>query len=545
MRKEVFIEFIIVILFNITFIGLWNTSSGIELSTHEGLTLTLDNTTGHITALRIKGKNLPLFAGVDGGLCYIEPKPITESSTLFYEDFNTTEVSWNSAIMANWDSTDIYYTRFETGGIDNSAYLRLGDGVHTGCGIAFPEPVPVVPMNKLRISWFGRSSNTESKYIFCIRLFNKAGEDITAQSPRPPGWIYSAASQAHCVYGMTNQKFDEWEQFSYEYLVPEDASSMTLSLRYWRDGDFFVDIDDLRIDVIGGINLSEPTTISAPVSALGNETYQQTATLPSEHLKFTTTYRCFPTHIRTDVLIEDTSLPLQNRPLRVLYTIPINATGWEWGDDINQHRQIEDGENYEYTFSMLLRKVSLYPWSALYNNECGVSLAVPMDVPRIQCFRYRDNEGLQTIFDVCLSSETVHIEAGKASLSFVVYQFSPEWGFRSATKKYYTIFPDFFVKRTERDGCWEYPVSPDQIPDPEDFGFAFFECSPKPENVRNYCHQLGIELYYYMEPWGAWQSYGSGIIEKPSYEERVATLEEWAEDTSSSVKWLRAPRYYT
>lgn len=528
----------------IVFVGIWTSLMGIEISTQDGLILALNSSTGNISAVKIKGKTLPLLSDVNGGLAFIEPTPITEPYTIFYEDFNNTEVSWNSAIMSNWNSTEIYYTRFNTGGVDNSPYLRLGDGVHTGCGIAFPVAIPVVPMNNLRISWCGRSRNTESKYIFCVRLFNKKGEDITAQTSPPPGWIYSGASLAHCVFGMTNQSAGKWEQFTYEYSVPEGATSMTISLRYWRDGDFYVDIDNLKIEVIGGINLNEPTPISAPVSTSGNNIYQQVAILPTEHLKFTTTYRPFPEYIRADVVIEDTSVPFRNRPLRVIYSIPINATGWNWGDDINQHRQIVDGEDYDYTFSMLSRSVSVYPWSALYNDESGFSLAVPMDVPRIQHFRYREYEGLQTIFDVCLSTETIHIGQGKASLSFILYQFSPEWGFRSATKKYYDIFPEFFVKRTERDGCWLYPVSPDQIPHPEDFGFAFFECWPKPESVRNYCHQLGIDIFYYMEPWGAWQSYGE-ITEKPSYDERVATLEEWAADTSSSARWLRAPRYYT
>jgi hypothetical protein len=525
-------------------VGLWTCAQGVELATQDGLVLRVDGTTGQVNGLSVNGRELALFSGVFGGLQFYAPSAITSHSTLFHEDFNGTGITWNSAIMDDWEASETYFTWMASGGIGDSKYLRLGDGSHTGCGIAFPQAMNVLPGSSLTISWFGRSTNTESKYIFCVRLFNEDGEDITEESPVAPGWIYSAASRAQCVFGMTNEAASTWQEFSYQYYVPDEASSMTISLRYWRDGDFYVDIDELRIEVTGGIDFGTMVNVSGPVSEIGANTYQQIAELTAQQVKFTTTYSALSDHIRADVLIEDTSVPLRTRPLRIYYTVPIDAIGWKWGDDIYRSRLIEAGTTCENTFGMLDRKVSVYPWSAVYDGDSGISLAVPMDVPRIQRFAYTDGKGLQTLFDVCLSTETVHVEAGKASVSFLLYDFAPEWGFRSATKKYYEIFPQFFVKRTERDGCWEYPISPDLIPNALDFGFAYFECWPKPEEVRNYCRDLGIELYYYIEPWGAWQNYAD-ITEKPSYEDRVGTLEEWAANTGSSATWLWAPRYYT
>ena len=516
----------------------------LDLSTQDGLSLNLDNTSGQINGLRVNSQDIPLFPGIYGGLQFYAPIPITSQQTIFYEDFNAGEVTWNSAIMDNWESSTIYYNWVSNGGVNDSGYLRLGNGINTGCGIAFPQKINVSPGSSLKISWFGKSSNIESKYIFCIRLLNEDNIDITQQSPVSSGWIYSDASKAQCVYGMTNQVPNQWEEFAYNYSVPEDAVAMTISLRYWRDGDFYVNIDDLKIEETGGLNWGNKKNISGPLINTGENVYQQIVNFPVEKLKFTTTYTSFSNYLQTNVLIEDTSSPLQNRPLRILYTIPINAISWQWGDDINQHRLIESGKNYDYTFAMLGRKSSIYPWSSIYNNESGISMAVPMDVPRVQKFIYKNSEGLQSVFDICLSPDTVHIEAGKASLTFIIYQFTPQWGFRSATKKYYEIYPQFFTKRTLRDGCWEYPIAPTQIPNPQDFGFVFFETGLQPENVRNYCHQLGIEIYHYMEPWGAWQNYGD-ITEKPTYEERVATLEAWAADTSSTSTWLGAPRYQT
>jgi len=516
----------------------------IDLSTQDGLSLSLDNTSGQINGLSVNSRDIALFPGIYGGLQFYEPIPITSQQTIFYKDFNTSEVTWNSAIMDNWESSTIYYNWVSSGGVSDSGHLILGNGIHTGCGIAFPQKITIFPGSVLKISWFGKSANIESKYIFCIRLFNEDNIDITQQSPVSSGWIYSGASKAQCVYGMTNQVPNQWEEFTYNYTVPEDAVAMTISLRYWRDGDFYINIDDLKIEETEGLNWGIEKNISGPLTNIGESVYQQVVNLPIEKLKFTTTYTSFSNYLRTDVLIEDLSSPLCNRPLRILYTVPVNAAGWQWGDDINQHRLIESGKNYDYTFGMLGRKSSIYPWSSIYDNESGISMAVPMDVPRVQKFIYKNGEGLQSIFDICLSPDTVHIEEGKASLTFIIYQFAPQWGFRSSTKKYYEIYPQFFIKRTLRDGCWEYPIAPTTIPNPLDFGFVFFECNPQSESVRNYCHQLGIELYHYMEPWGAWQNYGD-ITEKPTYEERVATLEAWASDTSSTSTWLGAPRYVT
>jgi hypothetical protein len=272
--------------------------------------------------------------------------------------------------------------------------------------------------------------------------------------------------------------------------------------------------------------------------------FQQTANLEAEGLRFVTTWTRHPDRLGLRIEAESTSVALDERPLRVVFGVPLDATGWSWGDDIVRSRPIAADSRYDNCFSTLGRKISNYPWSAVFDAQSGIALATPMDCPRIQSFAWDGTSGLHAAFDVCLTTYTVATGPRKAAAEFALYRFAPEWGFRAAAKRYYEAFPQFFQKRTTRDGCWEYPIPPIQIPNPQDFGFAFFEAFSHPAEVREACAQLGIGIFRYIEPWGIWQGYGT-ITEKPSYEARVDTLRSWVANTTSTAKWMGMPRSYT
>jgi len=78
----------------------------------------------------------------------------------------------------------------------------------------------------------------------------------------------------------------------------------------------------------------------------------------------------------------------------------------------------------------------------------------------------------------------------------------PEWGFWAVAKKYYELYPEFFVKRNEREGLWICGHDPSNIPNASDFGFAFDDSHYYPPSRRVYDHQHGIYPMQYTEPWG-------------------------------------------
>jgi hypothetical protein len=142
-----------------------------------------------------------------------------------------------------------------------------------------------------------------------------------------------------------------------------------------------------------------------------------------------------------------------DRPLQLTYTIPIDATGWQWGDYVRHSREVSTG-TYSYLTTSSLQQSSRYPFGEV-SGMAGLAVGVPPTQPRIYRINYSAGQGLSITFDLGLSQAAGH-PRGTASFSFVVYTFDPHWGFRAATQKYYDLFPSSFVRRTnsERDGAW-------------------------------------------------------------------------------------------
>ncbi|MDI6784090.1 MAG: hypothetical protein QME64_08365, partial [bacterium] len=519
-----------------------------NIATQDGVMLQFSDSSGSLDAVSINGQSLPFFGNSTGGLAIVEGHSVTSTSTLFTHGFETNIPPWNNAQNDNWTTGSIYYSWLTSGGVGDTRCLKLGNGSATGCGIAFNQLLPV-SSGLYRISWSGKSMDTTSKYIFCIRLFAQNSTDITLTTTAPSGWGYSATSKAHYVCGMTNTIINTWESFNYTYTMPEGIEYITISLRYWNGGDFYVYVDDLLIEKIGGIEWEDELPIIAPLVDTGqpNPPKVEFNYLPfGKNLSVTLTYTQYSEYIQVDGELQDISSPLQTRFYKIYYTLPLNATGWFWYDDIYKSRSIDTATAlYENPITIQNRKVAKYPFTCVANSSTGLTLAQPMDMPRIQNSFYRNNLGLRLQFDVAVSPATNQLGAGKATFRFYLYKLNvPEWGFRATAKKYYTLLPDYFIKRTDEEGCWEYPIPPTQVPNPEDFGFKFFETYPQSSTVIDTCNQKGIEIYHYHEPWGTWMSWGYATA-KPTYDERTSRLISWAQDTLSSATWLRAPRWYT
>jgi hypothetical protein len=517
-----------------------------DISTQDGLILQFSDTSGTLAAVKIDGQTLPLFANVTGGLSLIEGHTVTSTSNLITHSFETTIPAWNSAQNDNWTTGTIYYSWSTSGGIGDSRCLKLGNGSATGCGIAFNQLLPV-SSGIYQVSWYGKSADTTSKYIFCIRLFDANSTDITLTTPAPTGWGYSGTSKAHYVCGMSNTITDTWEQFSYDYIMPEEVKYITISLRYWNGGDYYVNIDSLELNKTGGIEWDDELLVYSQLTSTGQPNqFGYNLYPPGKNLTITLTYTQLSEYIQIDGELQDTSSPFTTRFFKIYYTLPVDATDWFWHDDIYKTRNIDTSNTtFENTMTNQNRKVAKYPFTCLSNSSCGISLAVPMAQPRSQNTFYRRLLGLRIQYENALSPTTIQLGAGKATFHFILYKSdSPQWGFRSAAKKYYSIYPEYFIKRTAEEGCWEYPISPTQVPNPLDFGFKFFETSPQSSTVIDTCNQLGIEIYHYHEPWGVWMNWGYATA-KPTYDERTNRLISWAQDTLSSATWLRAPRWYT
>ena len=507
----------------------------VTLSTHDGMAVTFSSTDGSVTAVTVDGVDMPLIPDAPGGLALQVGYSIAPSA-LCALDFDVDGGPWTSAQNANWDGAGSFVTWIADGGIGGTGHLRLGDGVATGAGMAMSAPVGVQPGSTLKISWQARAASTATTQILCVRIFDAHGVDITSATAAPSGWGWTSTSQAHAVPGLYCSLPNTWECFEQTYTLPPAAAAVRVSLRHWTGGDHLLHIDDLHVHVIGGIQWSSRIPVLGPVYLIPGG-FAQSVDVPGHNLRVDTTLLAASRSLNVGLTLFDTTTPQVDRPLLVTWTLPVAATGWNWWDDIDTYRTISPGATLSSTFAIGSHTVSTYPFTSVTSADVGLSLAVPQDEPLVQRFECDAATGLQSVWELALSALTTKLGPGRATVSLAVYRHDGAWGFRAATEHYYGLFPDSFLKRTVREGAWMYPIHPSQIPNPEDFGFAYHETNPITATERATCAQYGIGVFYYSEPWLAWQPWGNPP-DKPSYDERMALMQSWADGAGGYAMWL-------
>jgi len=210
-----------------------------------------------------------------------------------------------------------------------------------------------------------------------------------------------------------------------------------------------------------------------------------------------------------------------DRALTLSYKLPLNLTGWIWGDDISSSRIIGDDGPYRNSQSLgEERWVATYPIASISNPEehIGITIAVPMDQPRIVEFQYLPGE-FSIKYDFAISGLTVNFP-NKASFTFYIYKNDlPDWAFRGSLQKYYELFPQFFTKRATKEGIW-MPFTPiSRVRNPEDFGFMFHEG----DSDVPYDNAHGYYAFVYIEPWDYWLDMGT-LNREPTSAEVLSAL---------------------
>ncbi len=206
-------------------------------------------------------------------------------------------------------------------------------------------------------------------------------------------------------------------------------------------------------------------------------------------------------HLAVEGRVTDTTS--RDRAVTLLFALPLEATGWQWGDDARRSRPISGNGEFANTISLRCGangKMSLYPLAAVWREHAGLALGLDMDHPAQ--YRLVYHAGTRQFFiayDFGLTQGTARFP-GSAGFRFVLYRFDPRWGFRSALQKYYDLFPQHFAKRVTREGVWMPFTDIAQVPGFDDFGFAFQEGAP---NVA-FDDQHGIASFVYVEPMSHW-----------------------------------------
>lgn len=222
---------------------------------------------------------------------------------------------------------------------------------------------------------------------------------------------------------------------------------------------------------------------------------------PELNLRVNARFTPKPDHVVVEGQVADTTG--RDRAITLLFALPIDATGWRWGDDVRQSRAIQGNDEFANLVNVgcgANGKMSRYPLAAIWNERVGLALALDMAKPAQ--YRIVYHAGTRQFFiayDFALVKETSAFPSG-ADFRFVLFQFDPRRGFRAALQKFHNIFPEHFAKRAKREGVWMPFTDIAKVPGFEDFGFAFQEGAP---NVA-FDDQHDIASFVYVEPMSYW-----------------------------------------
>lgn len=465
---------------------------GADLSTDDGLTLRLGEATGTAEAMQVDGRALPPLEAARAGLWWRELRSARrhDPEELWRDGFEKTQGPWAGVVNPGWElGEDATVVRRTDGGAEGSeCYLRLGDKRRYGHGVTLGDRVPVRPGGLYEIAWAARVPSHGATYILYIRVLDAAGKDIANQVPAPDGWSYSRWSNTHFVCRFGPKTTNAWEQMSRVYVVPEGVAYLRIALCLWR-GDH-VDVDSLRLAGLGDGGWSDRQTLQGPLTPKPDaNAYEQRVSPPSADLAFRVRYAATAGCIRVEGEVADTSRPARDRAVQVACTLPMNATGWAWWESPAVVKTVNRAVILAQPSQT--PSFSAYPFSSLTRDDVGLSYCVPMDAPRFVRMTVNGKTGgCEICFDLALTQASK--SPGRASFQFGIYRHNGRWGMRTAAKKYYDLFPQFFVKRVTREGLWLHLTDIMKVPHPDDFGIVFDE---GPRNTVRWDNEHGIYAF--------------------------------------------------
>ena len=209
----------------------------------------------------------------------------------------------------------------------------------------------------------------------------------------------------------------------------------------------------------------------------------------------------------------------EDRAITLVFALPLDAAGWQWADDLRRARRI--GGTGEFIHQVAVRcgatgTMSLYPLGAVFNDQCGLALALDMARPAQYRLAYHAGpRQLLIAYDFGLASEDADRGArgpaarrgGAAEFRFVLYRFESRWGFRAAFQKFMAIFPDYFAVRSREQGTWMPFTDVSTVAGWQDFGFKYHEGN---NNVA-FDDQHGVLSFRYTEPMTWWMPMGKDV----------------------------------
>jgi hypothetical protein len=196
-----------------------------------------------------------------------------------------------------------------------------------------------------------------------------------------------------------------------------------------------------------------------------------------------------------------------DRAVTVYLALPVQATGWLWGQDIRSALTIEPGREYTNQVRVNVGAtggLSLYPYGSVAGAMGGVGIASQLDWPSVYRIFYNSAAHQFVIaWDFALTGKTAAWPSHNARFRCRLFRLPagpPEWAFRQATARFYRLNPHEFERHAKAEGIWMPFTDPAIVQHEEDFGFAYHEG----DNSIKTDDALGILSFRYTEPSSYW-----------------------------------------
>jgi hypothetical protein len=187
----------------------------------------------------------------------------------------------------------------------------------------------------------------------------------------------------------------------------------------------------------GGFYLREPNS-ARNVSMVGSSVSKD----GKLHLTLTSPLQAKVSAVLTEgegfieVVGELEDLTGNDRGLWLGFNVPVNTTGWKWGQTLSTSPVIKK-DNPAYA-----ENNNLVPIPAVWTDKGGIALCIPPMNPCV--FEVgADADGIRIQMALGLSKATTKFPS-KAPFRFRIYSIDGTWGFRDALAKYYDWYPDYY-----------------------------------------------------------------------------------------------------
>lgn len=302
-----------------------------------------------------------------------------------------------------------------------------------------------------------------------------------------------------------------------------------------------------------GLLVRDVTTKQPPVRVGGSvqpagDRLRQTAVLEDLGLAVEATYASIGNAIEIAGSVTDRRGA--DRAVTVYLALPLATAPWQWWDNVAGQRSqpepftelttLETGMHYG-----LHGAHSKYPLGAVsWPDHGGLTLAVRMDEPVVHRLGFNPELRLFYIaLDFGLIPEKAADGRSLATAPFrvLLYRHDPAWGFRDALQRYYDLFPDFFVRRCQREGGWYVWGAMEKLPGALEAGFGF-HWGPGGTEAVKWDNAHGIPALYYIEP-ETYQQTMEDVDRQPTTEELLARLQKLAQGDPAELATVAAQPY--